>query len=87
MGVISLLRKSKPQRSFKQTISEIIGYKPKKIYLFERVFTHRSLEKVDDNGKKINYERLEFLGDAVLGTIIGNYLFTKMPNADEGTLT
>ncbi|MEC7453779.1 MAG: ribonuclease III domain-containing protein [Bacteroidota bacterium] len=35
----------------------------------------------------MNYERLEFLGDAVLGIIIGNYLFTKMPNADEGTLT
>ncbi len=87
MGLISLLRKSKPQRSFKQTISEIIGYPPKKIYLFERVFTHRSLEKVDDDGRKINYERLEFLGDAVLGTIIGNYLFTKMPDADEGTLT
>ena len=87
MGLISLLRKSKPQRSFKQTISEIIGYTPKKIYLFKRVFTHRSLEKVDDDGRKINYERLEFLGDAVLGTIIGNYLFTKMPNADEGTLT
>ncbi|MGB1941148.1 MAG: ribonuclease III family protein [Flavobacteriaceae bacterium] len=87
MGLISLLRKSKPQRSFKQTISEVIGYTPKKIYLFERVFTHRSLEKVDDDGRKINYERLEFLGDAVLGTIIGNYLFTKMPDADEGTLT
>ena len=87
MGLISLLRKSNPQRSFKQTISEIIGYTPKKIYLFERVFTHRSLEKVDDDGRKINYERLEFLGDAVLGTIIGNYLFTKMPDADEGTLT
>jgi len=87
MGLISLLRKSKPQRSFKQTISEVIGYTPKKIYLFERVFTHRSLEKVDDDGRKINYERLEFLGDAVLGTIIGSYLFTKMPDADEGTLT
>ena len=87
MGLISLLRKTKPQRSFKQTISEIIGYTPKKIYLFERVFTHRSLEKVGDDGRKINYERLEFLGDAVLGTIIGNYLFLKMPDADEGTLT
>ncbi|MEC8090308.1 MAG: ribonuclease III domain-containing protein [Bacteroidota bacterium] len=87
MGLISLLKKSKPQRSFKKTISDIIGYTPKKIYLFERVFTHRSLEKVDDDGRKINYERLEFLGDAVLGTIIGNYLFSKMPDADEGTLT
>ena len=87
MGLFSLLGKSNPQLSFQQTISKIIGYPPKKIYLFERVFTHRSLEKTDGDGRKINYERLEFLGDAVLGTIVGNYLYTKMPNADEGTLT
>ena len=87
MGLISLLGKSKPNNSFKQTIADIIGYSPKNIVLFERVFTHRSLEKVGEDGRKINYERLEFLGDAVLGTIIGNYLFSKMPDADEGNLT
>ena len=87
MGLISLLGKSKPNHSFKQTIAEIIGYSPKNIVLFERVFTHRSLEKVGEDGRKINYERLEFLGDAVLGTIIGNYLFSQMPDADEGDLT
>ena len=87
MGLISLLGKSKPNLSFKQTIADIIGYSPKNIVLFERVFTHRSLEKVGEDGRKINYERLEFLGDAVLGTIIGNYLFSQMPDADEGNLT
>ena len=87
MGLISLLGKSKPNHSFKQTIADIIGYSPKNIVLFERVFTHRSLEKVGEDGRKINYERLEFLGDAVLGTIIGNYLFSQMPDADEGDLT
>ena len=87
MGLISLLGKSKPNHSFKQTITDIIGYSPKNIVLFERVFTHRSLEKVGEDGRKINYERLEFLGDAVLGTIIGNYLFSQMPDADEGGLT
>ena len=87
MGLISLLGKSKPNHSFKQTIADIIGYSPKDLVLFERVFTHRSLEKVGDDGQKINYERLEFLGDAVLGTIIGNYLFSQMTNADEGDLT
>ena len=87
MGLISLLGKSKPNHSFKQTIADIIGYSPKNILLFERVFTHRSLEKVGEDGRKINYERLEFLGDAVLGTIIGNYLFSQMPDADEGDLT
>ena len=87
MGLISLLGKSKPNHSFKQTIAGIIGYSPKNLLLFERVFTHRSLEKVGDDGRRINYERLEFLGDAVLGAIIGNYLFSQMPNADEGDLT
>ena len=87
MGLISLLGKSKPNHSFKQAIANIVGYSPKNIVLFERVFTHRSLEKVGEDGRKINYERLEFLGDAVLGTIIGNYLFTQMPDADEGDLT
>ncbi|MBF13289.1 MAG: ribonuclease III [Legionellales bacterium] len=87
MGLISLLGKSKPNHSFKQKIADIIGYPPKNLVLFERVFTHRSLEKVGEDGRKINYERLEFLGDAVLGTIIGNYLFSQMPDADEGGLT
>ena len=87
MGLISLLGKSKPNHSFKQTIADIIGYPPKNLVLFERVFTHRSLEKVGEDGRKINYERLEFLGDAVLGAIIGNYLFSQMPDADEGGLT
>ena len=87
MRLISFLGKSKPNRSFKQAITDIIGYSPKNLDLFKRVFTHRSLEKVDKDGQKINYERLEFLGDAVLSTIIGNYLFSQMPNADEGVLT
>ena len=87
MGLISFLEKSKPNHLFKQIIAYIIGYSPKNIVLFERVFTHRSIEKVGEDGRKINYERLEFLGDAVLGTIIGNYLFSQMPDADEGDLT
>ena len=87
MGLISLLGKSKPNHSFKQTIADIIGYPPKNLVLFERVFIHRSLKKVGEDGRKINYERLEFLGDAVLGAIIGNYLFSQMLDADEGGLT
>ena len=87
MGLISLLGKSKPNHSFKQTIADIIGYPPRNLVLFERVFIHRSLKKVGEDGRKLNYERLEFLGDAVLGAIIGNYLFSQMLDADEGGLT
>lgn len=73
--------------SFHISIRDIIGYNPKNIALFERVFTHRSMEKVDNLGNKINYERLEFLGDAVLGALIGAYLYKTLPGADEGALT
>ena len=73
--------------SFYGSIRNITGYAPKNVTLFERVFTHRSMEKVDDQGNKINYERLEFLGDAVLGALIGAYLYKTLPDADEGALT
>ena len=48
--------------------------------LFERAFTHRSV------GER-NYERLEFVGDAVLGLIIARRLFDLLPNATEGGLS
>ena len=69
------------------SIRDITGYTPKNIALFERVFTHRSMEKVDGLGNKINYERLEFLGDALLGALIGAHLYKTLPDADEGALT
>ena len=50
-------------------------------------FTHRSLKKVDRKGEPFNYERLEFLGDAILGSVIASYLYTKVPKGSEGYLT
>jgi ribonuclease-3 len=39
------------------------------------------------NGKKINNERLEYLGDAIIDAILSDYLFVKFPDANEGFLT
>jgi len=39
------------------------------------------------NGVKVSNERLEYLGDAVLGTIVADYMFKKFPLKDEGFLT
>src|SRR5690606_21366289 len=64
-----------------------IGYKPKDIILSETAFTHRSLNKISLNGDAINYERLEFLGDAILGSVIAAYLYNNAPKGDEGYLT
>ena len=68
-------------------VSEIIGFKPKKIYYYKKAFTHRSLNKKDETGNAVNYERMEFLGDAMLSAVIASHLFRKVPGGDEGYLT
>lgn len=83
------LKKSRSKRGgfFFESIQQIVGFKPINISVYERAFTHRSLSKVDDQGNPYNYERLEFLGDSVLGTIVARYLFDEVPGEDEGYLT
>lgn len=61
------------------------GYRPKDVDLFLSAVTHKSL--LFENEKFISNERLEFLGDAVIDTVIAEYLFVKFPNEDEGYLT
>ena len=68
-------------------ISNILGFKPKKLNVYKKAFLHRSANKKDKNGLPLNYERLEFLGDSMLGTIISRYLYNEVPNGDEGYLT
>jgi ribonuclease III len=63
----------------------IIGFTPRRIQLFKMAFYHRSMN--NDSPKKMSNERLEFLGDAILSTIVAEYLFKKYPNKDEGFLT
>lgn len=68
-------------------MKRILGFKPKKIGIYKKAFLHRSLNKKDANGNPMNYERLEFLGDAMLGTIISKHLYKEVPDGDEGYLT
>ncbi|WP_297426244.1 ribonuclease III [uncultured Acinetobacter sp.] len=58
-----------------------IGYQFQQPELLQLALTHRSVSH------KYNYERLEFLGDALLGMIIANYLYDTYPNENEGRLT
>lgn len=68
-------------------IKDILGFKPKNIDIYEVAFTHRSMNKRDDEGHPINYERLEFIGDAMLSAIIATHLYNEVPFGDEGYLT
>ena len=68
-------------------IKNILGFKPRDLEIYKRAFLHRSLNKRDSMGNPMNYERLEFLGDAMLGTIISKHLYNQVPGGDEGYLT
>lgn len=64
-----------------KTLEDTLGYKFKNKKLIIEALTHKSHKQPYDN------ERLEFLGDAVLDLIVGEYLFFKFPKSDEGKLS
>ncbi len=78
---------SKQDGDFFLGITDILGFKPKNLKIFKKAFLHRSANKKDKKGNPMNYERLEFLGDSMLGTIISRYLYNEVPEGDEGYLT
>lgn len=76
-------RLSEDDKALRGALRNILGFKPKYLPYYILAITHRSQnEKIASNN-----ERLEFLGDAYIGAIIGEYLFKKYPNKDEGFLT
>ncbi|MGB0891799.1 MAG: ribonuclease III [Flavobacteriaceae bacterium] len=86
-----LRRIVKPQNQededFYYELKALLNFKPIKLSHYKKAFTHRSLKMTDKKGNPINYERLEFLGDAMLGSVIAAYLYKKVPKGTEGYLT
>lgn len=72
---------------FFETISKMIGFNPITLDFYKTAFTHRSINKLDAKGQAISYERLEFLGDAMLSSVIAAFLYNEVPTGDEGYLT
>ncbi len=66
---------------------EKIDYKFNRIHLLKTALTHSSYVKETGQNRLNDNERLEFLGDAFLDAIIGEALYQKLPQAEEGTLT
>ena len=79
--------RSKEDGIFFNEIQNIIGFKPQSIIYYQKAFTHRSTNQMDLIGNPMNYERLEFLGDAMLSAVIAAHLYNKAPAGDEGYLT
>ena len=75
-----------PDRQFTRRLKSLLGFTPANLGIFKLAFSHKST--VSEKAYAIqNNERLEYLGDAVLGTIVAEYLFKKYPNSNEGFLT
>ena len=73
--------------AFFYSLKKIIFYRPRNIELFEEAFTHRSKNEKNSDGNQKNYERMEFLGDAIIGAVIAAHLYKKVPGGNEGYLT
>ncbi len=72
---------------FYSEIEKILDYKFKDTKLLDEALTHSSIKKNNKQKKIFNYERLEFLGDRILGFIISDLIFKKFPNFQEGDLS
>jgi len=80
--------RSKKDEVFYVSLKKLLGFKPKHIQFYKKAFIHRSIKEVDKTtGFQVNYERLEFLGDAMLSAVIASHLFQEVPSGDEGYLT
>jgi ribonuclease-3 len=74
-------------KEYYQAINNVFGICPDNIELYKLALIHRSASITLEDGRTMNNERLEFLGDAVLESIVSDYLFIEFPDKSEGFLT
>ncbi|MBS7566611.1 ribonuclease III [Mucilaginibacter sp. Bleaf8] len=76
-----------PNRKYVKTLKNLLGFVPGNLSLYRLAFRHKSVAQSVKKGVKNSNERLEFLGDAVLGSVVAEVLFKLYPYKDEGFLT
>ena len=69
--------------SFEKKLCTLLGFYPKNLELYIQALTHKSYKKRG----WLHNERLEFLGDAVLGSVVAEILYQEFPKGNEGFLT
>jgi len=75
---------SKEEKDFRASIGRLVGYRVNNLDLFRDAFT---LRNSSTTGTRTDYERLEFLGDSILGAVVSCYLFRTYTDSREGFLT
>ena len=74
-------------RKLSGSLKTILGFYPGNIALYQMALRHKSMAKGSPESEKASNERLEFLGDALLNSIVAEHLFRRFPYKDEGFLT
>jgi ribonuclease-3 len=74
-------------RRFYWDLVRLLGFLPGNLSLYKLAFIPKSAQQKNPSGNRLNNERLEYLGDAVLDAIVANYLFNRYPEGDEGFMT
>lgn len=82
-----LLNSLKSEKKLRQSFRLITGRAPINLALYKQAMRHSSVASTNEQGIKNSYERLEYLGDAILGMIIAEYLYRTYPFKEEGFLT
>lgn len=78
---------SSNRKEFYFFLKHILGFFPGNVKLYEIAFIHKSASVPDSRGNLINNERLEYLGDAILGAVVAEFLYKRFPQRGEGFLT
>jgi len=76
-----------PDKTLYKAICNLFGFYPRNIALYKIALSHKSGPHNYFPGQPVNNERLEYLGDAVLSSVIADYLYRRFPSQNEGFLT
>lgn len=79
--------RSSSDKEFIKALKNLFGFKPRNVYLYKLALCHKAGPSKYNPDNDLNNERLEYLGDAVLSSIVADYLYKKFPTKDEGFLT
>jgi ribonuclease-3 len=77
----------KTDKEIRRYFKNIFGFRVRNVEPFRIALIHKSVSSNDVIGGRLNNERLEYLGDAILGSIIADFLYHKYPLESEGVLT
>lgn len=85
--MLNFFRYRGEHREFYLFFKNMLGFTPRNTQLYQIAFIHKSKSLDMGKGRRVNNERLEYLGDAVLSAIVAEFLYKKYPSQGEGYLT